>query len=106
MYVITYTDNYFFCSFNLIFYFKVLSINDEEINNKSQKETLMLISNSPKGAKITLIRSHTGEVPTPPPQRHSAPPPSIEDELSALKIHVSKRDTDNVEVIKLVKVIK
>ena len=64
----------------------------------------MLISNSPKGAKITLIRSHTGDVPTPPQQRHAAPPPSIEDELAALKIHVSKRDTDNVEVIKLVKV--
>ena len=87
---------------------QVISINDVELTNKSQKETFSLIANSPTSAKITLIRSHTGEVPTPPPpatsgstQRH--PPPTVEDELDRLKIHVSKRDIDNVEVIKLVK---
>ena len=36
---------------------QVLTINDVELDNKSQKETFALIKDSPKSAKITLIRS-------------------------------------------------
>lgn len=80
---------------------QVVSINGVELNNKSQKETFALIANSPKSAKITLIRSHTGEVPAPPTRPSGSA--SVEDEIDRLKIHVSKRDIDNVEIIKLVK---
>ena len=81
---------------------QVLSINDVMLSNKTQKETFSLIANSPKGAKITLIRSHTGEVPV-APVRPAVPVSTVDEEIERLKLHVSKRDLENVEIIKLVK---
>ncbi|CAG5105049.1 Oidioi.mRNA.OKI2018_I69.chr1.g1788.t1.cds [Oikopleura dioica] len=77
---------------------EVVTINGVPLADKSQLETINLLKEH-DSAKITLIRSDGAKVP------YSAPAPklTVDEEISRLRLNVSKKDVDSVEVIKLVK---
>jgi len=77
---------------------EVVTINEVPLADKSQLETINLLKEH-DSAKITLIRSDSAKAPYLAP----APKLTVEEEISRLRLNVSKKDVDSVEVIKLVK---
>ena len=91
---------------------EVVTINEVPLADKSQLETINLLKEH-DSAKITLIRSDGAKVPYSVTikiqskiiKNLKAPAPklTVEEEISRLRLNVSKKDVDSVEVIKLVK---